>query len=115
MESDYQDFNATSYSISNDTPYDLARIDYEYSQDNFLSFWKVYQASEETQAYTLPTLPADFLNDITIESGRIDQPRRIHSHYFELEIPIGSNGFNENRVAIRDCDNYQDTYDSAEF
>lgn len=114
MQPNFESIGVDNYKVVNDEDYGMANMAYLYLVDNVYSSWEVFQEREASLEYELPSLPDNFLSDPKVAQG-ISNPTILSSYYYQLDRPIGVNGFTENRGTRIYCERYSNTYLSTEF
>ena len=115
METAFENISPTSYTLSNDEPYEMAEVFYRYHVDNYISRWKIFQVREETLDYKLPCLPEELMIGKEAFLEAISQPSAIAVEYFQLERPIEASGFSYNRDEILNCEYFSSSVNSESF
>ena len=115
METAFENISPTSYTLSNDEPYEMAEVFYRYHVDNYISRWNIFQVREETLDYKLPCLPEELTIGKEAFLEAISQPSAIAVEYFQLERPIEASGFSYNRDEILDCEYFSSSVNSESF
>lgn len=104
--------NTNSYKLSLDGSIDLIKSVYQYRTDNYLNHWEVFEIGVTTINTTLPTLPANILNQHPLIAAVINDPEKLSVIAYEIEGFSEGDSFSDTTI---ECLEYSSNAFSEEF
>lgn len=116
MEINFQEATNNQINCSNNSVFDLAIFEYQYLNDNIISHWKIYQKSNLSLNYQLPSLPQEFLDQALILNNKLNTPENLIGNFYQTNNDLLMDKFHDPGIQYRlKCYDYEAIYDHFEF
>lgn len=108
--------SSTGYEVNVNEDYNLAKIEYQYIENNWISSWEIFQKSSESLLNELPTIPSEYLSQSILLSNQLSNPERVIVNIYKISDEMLEDRYNMTGIDRQiKCIDYVSRFTGEEF